>query len=39
MNINEVEQRILKGDFEYVPEAPSSLIRIFLSSTFSGLNF
>jgi hypothetical protein len=30
-------KRIFTGDFEYVPDPRSSLVRIFLSSTFSGI--
>ena len=28
---------ILKGNFQHVPEPNSALIRIFLSSTFTGI--
>ena len=32
----EIETKLYEGNFEYIPEMPSSTIRIFLSSTFSG---
>jgi hypothetical protein len=32
-------KKILTGDFEKIPDLTPSLIRIFLSSTFTGLNY
>jgi hypothetical protein len=30
-------QRIIKGDFNDIPREKSKMVRIFLSSTFSGI--
>ena len=37
-NDDDGRSRILKGDFSKIPENPANEIRIFLSSTFSGVN-
>jgi hypothetical protein len=37
-NLTDTEHNILKGDFSLLPKTKSNILKIFLSSTFSGNN-